>query len=198
MPHIHTQPGQHDMTVSAYVLRYEDGEWLCMVHWHRKADIYLQIGGHIELDQSPWQAIAAELMQESGYALDELKLLQPQGSRVVSHNNTPHPVPFSVNTYDVGDEHYHVDLAYGFIADAPPKQETAEGESNDLRWYSSTELDSRAKSGEVVADVVGTYELLIDYAEVYDQVSATDYSLQLPSEAYFTYKRGRPSESRKL
>jgi len=49
MSHIHTQPGQHDMTVSAFIVRQVDGEWKCLVHLHKKAGKLMQVGGHVEL-----------------------------------------------------------------------------------------------------------------------------------------------------
>lgn len=54
MPHIHNQPGQHDATVSAYIILNEDGQWKCMVHYHKKMDILMQIGSHVELTENPW------------------------------------------------------------------------------------------------------------------------------------------------
>ncbi len=32
----------------------------------------MQVGGHIELDETPWQAVEHELREESGYTLAEL------------------------------------------------------------------------------------------------------------------------------
>lgn len=129
MPHIHAQPNQHDMTVSAYIVRQIDNVWHCMVHYHKKIDVYMQIGGHIELDETPWQAMAHELEEESGFTLDELSVLQPTIGRVRDVDNINHPVPFTMNTHNVGNDHYHSDLCYGFVAENLPENQTAEGES---------------------------------------------------------------------
>lgn len=61
MPHIHTKPDQHDMTASAYILRQENGVWKCLVHFHKKVEKLMQVGGHIELNETPWQTITHEL-----------------------------------------------------------------------------------------------------------------------------------------
>ena len=74
MPHIHTEPDQHDMTVSAYIVRTDSAEPLCLVHMHRKIGKLAQIGGHIELNETPWQSIAHELEEESGYTLENATL----------------------------------------------------------------------------------------------------------------------------
>lgn len=75
MPHIHTQPNQHDMTVSAYIVRKENDEWKYLVHFHKKIEVLMQIGGHIELDETPWQTVAHELEEESGYTPYELTVV---------------------------------------------------------------------------------------------------------------------------
>lgn len=198
MPHIHTQPGQHDMTVSAYVIRRQDNEWRCLVHWHKKMGLLAQVGGHIELDQTPWQALAAELSEESGYQLYEVQILQPPGARTVAVDNVAHPVPFVMNTHYVGDEHYHSDLCYGLVAADPPKAAPADNESDDLRWYSLSEIEALSERGEAISDMVEMYRLLIEYAKSYDKVDASSFSIAKPAKATVTYKSGKPSESRNL
>lgn len=158
MPHIHTKPNQHDMTVSAYILRQEKGDWKCLVHMHKKIGMLMQVGGHIELDETPWQSMAHELGDETGYQLPYLQLLQP--SKQVPHitDAIVHPVPFLLNTYDVGDKHYHSDLCYGFIAKSKPVGSRADGESADLRWYTVNELHELANEGVALADTAEIYE----------------------------------------
>jgi 8-oxo-dGTP pyrophosphatase MutT (NUDIX family) len=189
MPHIHTQPGQHDMTVSGYIIRRsDDGEWLCLVHMHRKIDMLMQIGGHIELTQTPWQAIVAELHEETGYEPAELKLVQwaeiPQLDRTITH-----PLPLLMNTHMAGEGHYHSDTCYGFIARGLPKHATAEGESNDLRWLSLAELHAAALRGDALRDVAEMYEYLIASEPTMQKISATDFSLEKPQGIGITYKR---------
>ncbi len=53
MAHIHTQPGQHDHTASAYIFRVDFDEPKLVLHLHRKINKYLQFGGHIELHETP-------------------------------------------------------------------------------------------------------------------------------------------------
>ena len=51
MGHIHTDPGQHDLTVSAFIVRESDGRPLLLVHRHKSLALLLQPGGHVELDE---------------------------------------------------------------------------------------------------------------------------------------------------
>jgi len=194
MPHIHTNPNQHDMTVSAYILLREDDEWKCLVHFHRKIEKLMQIGGHIELDETPWQAIAHELEEESGFSLDELQVLQPTADQVKESGNVTHPVPFSMNTHNVGNEHYHSDLCYGFIAKHRPRREAANGESQDLRWLTLDELAQAARDGEALLDVTHIYEFLVNQLDLYKVVPAISYSLKKPESVGVVYKSGAPGE----
>lgn len=193
MPHIHTGPGQHDMTVSAYIIRRrEDGAWLCLMHMHRKIDKLMQIGGHIELQETPWQAVVHEILEESGYSLDELIVLQSTEDRVDDSGNVTHPVPFSVNTHLVGgleNDHYHSDMCFGFEAQDIPNANVSENESIDLRWLTLRELDVAAQSGEALKDVYFIYKFLLSHYTSYAQVPATSFSLREPTNTEITYKR---------
>ena len=61
MAHIHTLSGQHDFTVSVYIVRqFDDIDWRIALHVHKKHNSLLPFGGHIELDETPWQAVARE------------------------------------------------------------------------------------------------------------------------------------------
>lgn len=196
MPHIHAQPNQHDMTVSAYMLLSENDEWRCLVHFHKKMDKLMQTGGHIELDQTPWQALAQELEEEVGYQLSETQLLQPTPDPVKLSRTTVHPVPFHVNTHNVGDEHYHSDLCYGFVVTGRPQRPIGEGESDDLRWTTIEELRTLAQSGEALQDVYDIYEFLLRHLDDYARVPAGQFSLGKPTQPNIVYSRGKPSESR--
>lgn len=189
MPHIHTELGQHDATVSAYIVRQrEDGEWLCLVHMHRKIDMLMQAGGHIELDQTPWQAMATELKDETGYDIADIAILQwslpPTISRAVTH-----PQPLLMNTHKAGEGHFHSDTCYGFIARNEPPQAMADGESDDLRWLTIKELKILAAQGDVLQDVAEIYAYLLDSRASMIEMPATNFSLAKPEKGGIVYKR---------
>jgi len=194
MPHIHTLPDQHDMTVSGYIVRTDAKEPLCLVHMHRKMGKLMQVGGHIELNETPWQAIAHELEEESGYKLAELDVLQHTADRVVEAHNVSHPVPFLMNTHNVGNEHYHSDLCYAFVTNSLPAGLAAEGESTDLRWLSLDDLRHLSGIGEVLEDVYNIYSFLLGHIETYARVLAAEFSLDKPTQAGVTYRYGAPGE----
>jgi 8-oxo-dGTP pyrophosphatase MutT (NUDIX family) len=192
MPHIHVGPDQHDITVSAWIVLRENDEWKCLVHFHRKMEKLMQIGGHIELNETPWQSIAHELVEESGYNLSELEVLLHTADRPVARDYITHPVPFMMNTHNVGNEHFHSDLSYGFIARDKPANRVAAGESADLRWLTISEIEALAESGEALSDVAHLYRVLLDHVDSYARVPADSYSLEKPLHPAATYKRGAP------
>ena len=183
MPHIHTEPDQHDMTISAYVIRTNEAESKVLVHMHLKHHKLLQVGGHIELNETPWHAVAHELAEESGYTLDELQVLQPDDEPVVVDGAIVHPVPVLMNTHKISDGHYHSDLCYAFVADKPPKLNIADGESADIRWLTLAELHQEAKRGVAARDVLALYEIIVSrYLNRYHRVPASRFSLDKPHE----------------
>jgi len=142
MPHIHTEPGQHDHTVTAYIVRIDTPEPLAMVHMHRKLNILLPVGGHVELNETPWQAMAHELLEESGYSLSEVRILQPPVRLESLTDIALHPYPLVMNTHDVPGEHFHSDTVYGFVVQGEPSEEAEEGESIDIRWLTNEEIQA--------------------------------------------------------
>ncbi len=140
MPHLHTEPGQHDLTVGAYIFRTDFDQPKLLMHMHKKLNKWLQFGGHVELDETPWQAIAHEIEEESGYQLSQLQLLQPEERmRKISLANL-HPQPFAVNTHPFNDEHYHTVLEYVFTTTEDPQGVVEEDESQELRLFTREEI----------------------------------------------------------
>ncbi len=140
MPHIHTEPGQHDHTASAVVIRIDGPEPRVMLHRHKKHGVYMQFGGHVELDETPWQTIQHELLEESGYELQQLTLLQPKDRIKSLPAVVLHPQPVCVNTHKFKEGHYHTDSIYALTTTEAPAHHIAEGESADFKLMTRQEL----------------------------------------------------------
>ncbi|OKL54024.1 hypothetical protein BSZ39_06355 [Bowdeniella nasicola] len=167
MPHIFTQPGGHDQTVSAFIFRTDCAEPRILVHRHRKLRGLLQVGGHIEPTENPWQALVREVKEESGYRIRHLKVFQPAPPPTFDYPGfTAHPLPALVNTHQVGGDHFHSDLAYALLAESEPAGRPAEGESTDLRWVSLAEwevdpyrIDNAVATARYLAEhILGTWQ----------------------------------------
>jgi 8-oxo-dGTP pyrophosphatase MutT (NUDIX family) len=178
MAHIHTQPGQHDHTASAYIIRTDFDEPKIMLHLHRKIGKYLQFGGHVELHETPWQAVAHELREESGYDIDQLRILQPeqrvkQLSDAVIH---PQPAAHSTHPFGGGTDHFHTDIGYAVVAVEPPRHLPEDGESTTIKLLTRSELAAMPESD--LPDNVKQIGLFIfDYClKHWESVPATEFN----------------------
>jgi 8-oxo-dGTP pyrophosphatase MutT (NUDIX family) len=141
MAHIHTEPGQHDHTVSGFIIRLDKDEPRILLHMHKKLGVYLQFGGHIELDENPWQALEHEVKEESGYGLGQLTLLQPHDRiKNLPDSEVVHPMPVSYNTHRFSDDHFHIDIAYAFTTTEPPRHQLDKSESDEIIALTRSEL----------------------------------------------------------
>lgn len=185
MPHIHTKDDQHDWTVTAYILRLDGPEPKALLHMHRKHHILLPVGGHVELSETPWQAIAHELTEESGYQLTQLDILQPPSRIKQMSHVVQHPYPLSMNTHDIPHRHFHTDIEYGFVTEDDPAEKLSEGESSDVRWLSREELLDLPKD-MIYTNTREVYMFMLDEAlHKWDQVPTGHYLLDFP-ESYRT------------
>lgn len=173
MPHIHTEPGQHDTTASAFIIRADTPEPTVLFHMHKKVHKLLQPGGHVELHETPWQAVLHEIREETGYELSQLKVLQPSQRMKSLSGAVNHPVPLNQNThlFKQGMEHYHTDTAYAFVADGEPAGSPDDLESNDLRWLTIEQLRKmdQAEIGQNSREIaMYAFEHILDYWEPID------------------------------
>jgi 8-oxo-dGTP diphosphatase len=177
MPHIHTEPGQHDLTVSAYIIRTDTKEPTIMLHKHKKLGIYLQFGGHVELHEHTWKAITHELKEEAGYDISQVQLLQPPDMIKKLNTSVLHPYPLIHQTHKFGDmNHNHTDIAFAFIASEQAKNHVDASESQDIKLFTRQQL-IEAPSHKVPEDIktVGLY--LFDVClEKWDRVATTNFS----------------------
>ena len=164
MPHIHTDPGQHDLTTTAFIIRTDLDEPRGLLHRHRKLGLLLPVGGHVELHENPWAAIIRELEEEAGYRIDQLQVMQPVERIRRMDGVKTHPVPLFLQTHefkkDVG--HFHVDAGFLFLTDGPPAAPPHDGESAELLWLTNTEI--RARKDEMPADIVQIYDFCFERA----------------------------------
>lgn len=174
MPHIHTGYGQHDATSSAYIVLLEEGKdarlWL---HRHKKLHKWLQFGGHIELAETPWQALVHEVQEESGYNLPQLKILQPKNRLKWLSNDVLHPqfVAESTHVFPAAEVlHYHTDRAYAFVTSQLPQNSVADGESQNIKAMTVAEInaldpsDIPSSTREIAVYILET--VLSEYEEV--------------------------------
>jgi 8-oxo-dGTP pyrophosphatase MutT (NUDIX family) len=136
----HFVPGH--FTASCFII---DGDGRLLLHHHRRLDRWLQMGGHIERDETPEAAALREAAEESG--LDDLAL----AGGILDLDI--HEIP----AFEDQPEHAHFDVRYLARTSQPEKIALHRGESHDLAWF---DLESAAERmpGEESLRVIGKIE----------------------------------------
>jgi len=176
MPHIHTKPGEHDLTTSAFIVRLDMREPAIMLHRHKKLGKWIQFGGHVEVNETPWQAVSHEIVEESGYAMSQLQLLQPAMRPPIISDTTFHPQPLAIHTHPFkGLDHFHTDITFAFVTREAPLHAVADGESSIIQAFTAGEL--RTIPEDDIPDNVRVLALyVLDKCLLeYEQVSTATY-----------------------
>lgn len=182
MPHIHTGSGQGDATVTLYVFRESERGLEAMLHMHKKHQKLLPVGGHIELDETPWQTARHELEEESGYELENVQVLQPKLRLRGLEDSILAPVPIVMNSHDISTDHFHSDTAYALVATGEPTKSPAEGESQDIRWLTRLEIQALTED-EIFSNTRQVCEFVMRNFDAWEWVATTDFSLAGPFES---------------
>jgi 8-oxo-dGTP diphosphatase len=162
MPHLHTGPNHHDATASGFVVQTSGPEPRVLLHKHKLLGVWLQFGGHVEWHENPWQALAHELEEESGYELAQLKVLQPPGMLTSLTGVTLHPYPVMVLTHGFpGLDHFHTDIGFALITDQEPAHKPADGESVEFKAFTRAEL-AALSSDEIYEDIKEIFLFVLD------------------------------------
>ncbi len=185
MSHIHTDPGQHDLTATTFVVRTDTPEPTIMLHLHIRLGMYMPFGGHVELDENPWQTIAHELKEEAGYDIAKLKILQPKlRLKDIGTDSLLNPVPiYSLTTqYGTGEDHYHIDNCYAMVADSEPDSAPSDGESEDLRLFTRDEIAALPDSAVFPSIRIASLFILDELLKEWEQVPTETFSKPVPFE----------------
>lgn len=134
MGHIHKL---YDFTVSALIVH--DGKVL-VIHHKRYTDLWLLPGGHIELDETPIDALYREILEETGIHKGSLHLVELKPTLPTSGHSVSLPIPFDINVHRTDGEHKHIDLCY-ILASNTDKVQPAKNESHEWHWLNEFEID---------------------------------------------------------
>jgi len=120
----------HHVTSSAFVI----SERGVILHLHRKLNIWVQPGGHIDTGEDPMTAAVRETLEETGL--------------ITTH--TDPPTLFHVDVHPGPRGHTHYDLRYVLLAEpvdpTPPPEE-----SPDVFWFSFEDARVRCEPGLAAA-----------------------------------------------
>ena len=109
-----------------------------LLHLHKRLNMWLQPGGHIDEGETPWDAAVREASEETGLPAT---LVMPEGSA-----EGDRPPLVHVDVHSGGRKHVHLDLRY--LVEAPHQPPTPpEGESQQVAWFQWHQAISMADAG---------------------------------------------------
>ena len=129
MPHIHEKI---DFTVSVFIVAA--GKVLLVNH--PRYNLWLPIGGHVELDEDPDEALFREIKEESG--LKDVEIL----SHKPILNDSDRKALYTPNYMDIhyaNPPHKHIALVY--FGRASNNRHVKSDEHTEAKWFSIAELD---------------------------------------------------------
>lgn len=124
------------ITGSAWIVNLNRDKVLLTHHY--KLDMWIQLGGHTELNETVCESAYREGLEESG--LSSLKLLDKDIFDV-----DVHLIPARKNE----EAHYHYDIRYLFEADDSVEL-TVSDESHDLSWIPLKQMTNYTKERSVL------------------------------------------------
>ncbi len=122
-----------DMTVAGYLIYKEK---VLLIH-HKKLNLWLPVGGHMEQNETPDDALRREFKEEVNL---EIKILNESDIPFKGNIKRNLATPFYSNVHNVGD-HDHSCLFYVCTADDIDGLEANLDELKDLAWFSKEDLN---------------------------------------------------------
>ena len=129
MPHIHEL---YDFVVSAFIVHRRR----VLLVYHKKYSEWLPIGGHIELNEDPAQALTKEIREECGLPVRILA----ETPRIAHSGVKPLPTPSYMDAHRIKGRHKHIALVYFGVA-GHDRVRLHTREHREFRWVSATGLN---------------------------------------------------------
>ena len=129
-----------DLVVAGFIF---DMDKVLLIH-HKKLGLWLPVGGHMDRNETPDDALLREIKEETNLSV---KILGNNGINSKGNVRKNLAVPFHANVHPVGS---HDHCCFFYLCKAlNPKQLKINNELDDFKWLSKKEL----KGKEIPLDV---------------------------------------------
>jgi len=152
MAHIHEL---YDFTVSAFVMHPASPKLLLISH--KKLGVWLQPGGHVELNEDPLMALHHELEEETGLKPTDYDILEPAEQPRPTGKISVLPLPFYFNVHDYNDTHKHIDISYLVRSKTADLTDNPDG-ANAIGWFDIAQIRRLTKKGELFDETLQVCE----------------------------------------
>lgn len=138
MPHIHEK---YDFVVTPFIV-FNDKVLLVN---HPRYQKWIPMGGHIELDEDPEEALYREIKEETGLEVEIMSKRPPVISSGTKFLLNPH----YLDVHEANPPHKHIALIY--FAKAKSSSAVKSDEHTEIKWFTEAELiDTKYNLSEAV------------------------------------------------
>jgi 8-oxo-dGTP pyrophosphatase MutT (NUDIX family) len=127
MPHIHEL---YDFTVGVHIVF----EGKALLVNHPRYDMWIPMGGHVELHEDPEETLFREIEEETGLEVTILSTKPP----ALSKRSKPIFTPNFVDVHEANLPHKHINFTY--FARAHAGNARLSDEHTSLKWFTASEL----------------------------------------------------------
>ncbi len=138
MPHIHEKI---DFTASVFIVNKD----AVLLRMHEKYHKWLQVGGHVELDEDPNDAAIREAKEESGLdviLVGELPIAPAEGD--YGFKNLISPRFMNMHQIKADSAHQHCDFIYFATSSHRDVCPRPEEKACEMRWFTREDLDDQS------------------------------------------------------
>lgn len=137
-------------TATAYIAAKFSREYKILLHKHKKHQFWLGIGGHIEKDENPVEAVLREVKEETNLDIELINRNKLFKTENVEQLMEPDMIlQERLSAYKNEPAHFHIDLIYFAICKNPRQIKMAE----EYDWFSKKDL-KKVKIGQEVEYLV--------------------------------------------
>ena len=133
MAHIHDKI---DFVSTALIVHRDK---VLLVH-HRILNTWLPVGGHIELDEDPIEALYREIKEEAGIDKNNLTIMSDK-PKIKATRYKFLLTPNYLDIHNFSDTHKHVSLTY-FVKSKTDSLVLNDREHIEIKWFTKQEIES--------------------------------------------------------
>ena len=115
--------------------------------FHKKLQLWLPPGGHIEMEETPDACAIREAWEETGLSITLIGA-EEESSPQQDERIYPLKRPLAIQIEDIEENHRHVDLIYVGITDSF-EFSLEKNEIKTAHWFDSKDLDDEIVTGNV-------------------------------------------------